>query len=254
MKQGRPPPDSGTSPRAAPGAEAPEALFSPAHCDALFDIDALERDLDVFPAEGGVAAAPRGSMSLCNSRSAEAFRKSGRYAAVARASVRRDMKRGQDEGKGVTGGRRESAATVPSGGEGRLVVTKRGAMKGRGYKMETAVPRTRGEDGWSPVGMVRRHSEARRSGRLEEAGVRTVLMNKREGVEMRERDENDFRMSNAKLPERVEQTGSRRADWAKFRRGRNSTPILGRYTRSRSSQLPPRGSPRRPFQAANSSG
>lgn len=220
------------------------ALFAPAHHADLFDITTLERDLEAAElpvCEVDVDAAPRGSMSLCNSRSAETFRKSGSYAAKARASVRRNLrKEGSDAASAAL--RRESS-TAASGKERRIVITRRAAMKGREFRMETAIPRGDAEQARrmsSGGGIGRRFSEARRSIRPEPPFTEPILlMSQKESMEMRERDENDFRLSNAKLPERVDPSSARTPDWGEFRRARsNSAPILGRYTRSRSSQLP----------------
>lgn len=215
-------------------------LFAPAHHAHLFDINDLERDLEEAEPIFDVESAPRGSMSMCNSRSAETFRKSGTYAAKARASVKRNNMRKEESEETIYRVPRESSVAVPPGKERRLVVTRRAAVKGQNFRMDTTAQKRESEKSGhlsSGVGIGRRISEARRTPRKEVLSESIIFTNRRESIRMRERDENDFRVSNAKLPEREDADSARTRDWGKYRR-RRSAPILGRYTRSRSSKLP----------------
>lgn len=246
--------------RSASNATVPDTrrpLFAPARHETPFDIASLERDITTAETLHKTPGAPQpssGSLAMCNSRSADVFRKSGAYAAVARASVRSVRREEQD--KKVE--KMDSIVNVDQ--PERLVVTRRNtvSIKGREFKVETTGMRGRSEslaESWRPSGMSRRHSEARRSGGSPKRDKvpEVMFQNHREGMEMRERDENDFRLSNAKLPERLEDpNGPTSAEWNMFRRGRKSTPILGRYTRSTSSQLPIRSRSRRQTQSEQS--
>lgn len=207
------------------------------------DLGELQSDLVDLPE----AEKRSGSLSMCHSHSADVFRRSGKHGAVARASMK---------------GHGRDVAAVNE--ENDHVVIKRGGVLGKGsYRVERGEAR----------GMARRQSEKRHSDRRQSerrqserrqsdrrqsekkrkddtAAIR--LKSRRDSKEMRERDENDFRLSNAKLPERVDEPRGG-LNWAPLRRRRSSVPILGRYTRSRSSQLPSvRPKSLRPFQSASS--
>lgn len=260
-----PPPDSRKPPLRGRSASNPTAsetrhpLFAPPRHETPFDIASLERDIttaETLRTPPGAPKPSRGSLAMCNSRSADVFRKSGAYAAVARASVR--SVRREEQGKKLD--KMDSLASVDQ--PERLVVTRRNtvSIKGREFRVETTGMRGRSEsaaESWRPSAMSRRHSEARRSGgsspNSDDVPPQVMFKSRWESMEMRERDENDFRLSNAKLPERLEDlNGPTSAEWNMFRRGRKSTPILGRYTRSRSSQLPTRSKSRRQTQSGQS--
>eukprot|EP00177_Eucheuma_denticulatum_P008433 GFKZ01015330.1.p1 GENE.GFKZ01015330.1~~GFKZ01015330.1.p1 ORF type:complete len:322 (-),score=30.92 GFKZ01015330.1:957-1880(-) len=222
-------------------------------------------DLDDLLDPGYTATLPlndmrSGSLSMCHSRSAEVFRRSGKHGAVVRASLRgRDTLTGRESSGGGRGRRSGHGEHEPREGEaeeeedpdaddmdgGRVVIRKGGMLgKGGGYRVE----RHGGSVGNSADGNkgirrgrrgVRGRRESRENGNQGSTG--SWMRRGRENAELRERDENDFRLSNAKLPERREDGDKTRGEWGKFKRGRGSVPILGRYTRSRSSQLPGMG-------------
>lgn len=187
------------------------------------------------------------------------------YAAVARASVR--TVRREEQVKRMSNTVDDLRDMNPE----RVVVTRRrntmSIKGGHEYKVATTGMRGRSEslaESWRPGSLPRRHSDAKGKvkgkGKGKAPDVNTLedeqevlFKHRRETIGMRERDENDFRQSNAKLPERDDQhSGPSSAEWINFRRARKSTPILGRYTRSRSSQLPIRTKSRRQAQTAHS--
>ena len=190
---------------------------------------------------------------MCKSRSAEVFCKSGAYAAVAKASVRKVRR--EEELKRLS----DAAAKLDEEAPLRLVITRRNtiSLKGdREFKVETTVMRDRSAsmaENLRPSNLPRRLSESRKKARAPryDHPAPVVWKHPSEAFGSRERDENNFRRSNAKLPERREDLDHLASDdWNNFRRGRNSTPFLGRYTRTTSSQLPQPSKARRRPQSA----
>lgn len=219
------PPRATRLPRAATLANAnpSRAVYSPFD-DAELDFDA---EPVVVTGEGfppvvtppqPVPAVSSGSMKHVNSRSADHFRRSGSYAAMARAAEARHNSHASfvDRPRSIS-----ITAATP-----------------RSERAETREAR------WSDAlfADARRARDARRDSKLD---LEAVWDRRRGSIERREKDENEFRNSNAKLPERLDSVHVPPvADGLQLRKCRAKLPVLGRYTRSRASQLP-RRTPRR---------
>lgn len=124
-----------------------------------------------------------GSLSMCHSRSADIFRRSGKQAAVARASL------------SVTRDRRDSIPRRQSVAAGDKVLVRKSGRIGR-LKVEIK-------------------------------GGGSVPKGRQDDLERREKDEEEFRESNAKLPEREEGKG-----WKMGGVRMRAMAGLGRYRRS----------------------
>lgn len=177
----------------------------------------------------------RGSFSQCHTTSAERFRCSGRYHALLLATKRREQYNHVKTSKpNLNLPQRPDVEIVESD---HFILTKRTSMSTKEIKMET---RVRGrKSGFRQSFRSRRRSSIQP---LVADEINPIvfdpdsIITMKQNMQMRERDESEFRKSNAKLPER-ESTSTKTV--------RASMPSLGRFTRSTAGQIPTR----RPYSA-----
>lgn len=232
----------------------------------------------------------RGSMSLCNSPSADAFHRSGTWAAQAQATLRNARKNLTNSSSNNTSNKNNNTSRAQDSDAHHFFLTRRPSLNSipLSPKQRTS-PGSHAPSKGSPSGRSTpapqpkarsTRPESRRGGPLARFFSSESRPEKNRRVvespppstspssspspsssrsssppptshtpelrpmHLRERDENDFRMSNAKLPQRDDDHLQHQSDSSHFsnhwnlRARRLPTPTFGRYSRSRMSRLP----------------